>query len=870
MRLLCRLVPWAVIFSIAFVVFVVLWFGSLPRQDRSQIAVTLESPQAGTCQLFYDTGDGFKADQVANLMFQNAGDTKICRFYLPAATFSAIRFDPPDGGGVFLIHSIALLDPYGAVVREFPLQAFVPNGDIQSATVEPDGLVLTVAPGRPDPFIVLRLDPPLVLEPFDNGAVRSCGYGAIAGLSAVLVAWLLKRLGVVSRAGAILSAIARRCTIPGFLPLDNIAVGYYLSVLLFFLMMSAFELHGSSMSIHALNFDSDRMEVERPLLGMPRGIRVDEWNHQTPAILFQLARANPLKLSGGVSGPDKAAIIACIPTRHFSTVFHPQFWPFFVFSRDLAFATYWQMKSLILLGGTFTLFLMLTRSSKLALFGALWFYFSPYTQWCFSWPCGLPEMIGSFCFAVVFACRTLTAPTLRAGILAALAGAFFGLNFVLLPYPPFQIPFVWSGVAIMGGYVWIHHAAIRTRLRPHLFCFALMLGLVLLVTGIFLYDIRGIYAIAAQTVYPGRRSSSGGREPFACVQLFSNFIDLAKTEINCPYQLDNICEASGYYWLAPIALLLATKVRSLAHPAAKMFVVLWFPFFLLAAWILLPIPAIVGRPLLMNMVLSNRCLPALGLVNIALVLLFLGFNFNSWPKPELPRRQWRWLFPFGVVLFTWVLTTAVLLVVNEALDGYFPISTILGLSLLTALMIVCLAHRMTGTLMFLIVLPNFAAFALANPVDRGFKYFDKAPLAALVQSHTLKPGKWLVYSGGWLPGPSTVSAYGINVFNYFHHIPDLPAMATFDPEGRYKNLYNQVGYMLTYPDLPGTAPRFFSPSSGALVWHIAPTDPRLGQVGIRYVAFYGKPEAAMVPPDHLRPIADHAFDGIWVYERLDP
>src|SRR5438067_1700659 len=61
-----------------------------------------------------------------------------------------------------------------------------------------------------------------------------------------------------------------------------------------------------------------------------------------------------------------------------------------------AYACYWQIKGLLLLTGTFSLLLLLTRSSLAAALGSLWYFFSAYTQWTYSWPTLLPEIMGLF------------------------------------------------------------------------------------------------------------------------------------------------------------------------------------------------------------------------------------------------------------------------------------------------------------------------------------------------------------------------------------------------------------------------------------------------------------------------------------------
>src|SRR4029450_11066195 len=107
--------------------------------------------------------------------------------------------------------------------------------------------------------------------------------------------------------------------------------------------------------------------------GRGKPIRGDEWNYHTPAILNQVYRAAPFSVETSALGTDSASLIANIPVRHFTTVFRPQFWGFFLFSPAYGFSFYWQFKALLLATGVFSLLLLLTRSSGIAIVGTLWY-----------------------------------------------------------------------------------------------------------------------------------------------------------------------------------------------------------------------------------------------------------------------------------------------------------------------------------------------------------------------------------------------------------------------------------------------------------------------------------------------------------------
>ena len=85
-----------------------------------------------------------------------------------------------------------------------------------------------------------------------------------------------------------------------------------------------------------------------------------------------------------------------LPVRHYTMVFRPQLYGFFLFNLEWAYAWYWNMKVFGLLVSMFLLLRVLTRNTGLALFGSLWLFFSSYVQWWFSCPPMLPEMLSSW------------------------------------------------------------------------------------------------------------------------------------------------------------------------------------------------------------------------------------------------------------------------------------------------------------------------------------------------------------------------------------------------------------------------------------------------------------------------------------------
>ena len=159
-------------------------------------------------------------------------------------------------------------------------------------------------------------------------------------------------------------------------------------------------------------------------------------------------------------GRDYASLIGNIPVRHFTTIFRPQFWGFFLLPPAYGFSFYWQFKAMLLTTGVFSLLFLLSRSSRIALFGTLWYFWSANTQWTYSWPSLLPEMIGAFCLTI---CSVFYISTGRRSALLT-ASAFLcvicAINFALCAYIPHQIPLVWLGIFLSIWWMWAKRSTI--------------------------------------------------------------------------------------------------------------------------------------------------------------------------------------------------------------------------------------------------------------------------------------------------------------------------------------------------------------------------------------------------------------------------
>ena len=825
-----------------------------------ELDVEMDSTKYSVAQAFFDTGKGFNNAESATAAIA-PGASQSLVFPLPAAPVHAIRFDPLTASGTVHLHRAAVRrsDDHDEVYV-FDLNQVTASNEIAQLIPQPGGIEVVTTPDSTDSQLRFATERPIDTK---LGLANQTTYwigvdvgvtlfallavGIVLGLRAAfgerLAAGWRRAATPLRRLDTRFAAWAARLSRPEVASLDRWVFWFYAACLLTFGGMAAAGLHGSSLDEYSSVYPLSGVKTA-PLLGQPRGIRSDEWTQETPAFFNQAFRRAPFDAKTSANGRQYASLLLNLPTRDFTVIFRPQYWPFFVLPFETAFAIYWQAKGFLLLTGTFSLLLLLTQGrTGLAALGALWLFFSAHTQWCYSWPSMLPEMIGCFGWTICLTLYLSVGRNRYALAAAAAGGLLAAVQFALCFYPPHQIPFVLFGAGLVPVWMWQHRALILRGdlVGRHLLALAACWGGVALAVAGFGYEIREGIATATHTVYPGQRVVGGGGVPLPW--LISQWMDFWKTEARVPAPQGNICESSGYLWLLPFTLLgLGRRRGGVSHPRGPL-VACWGVAALVVVWIVLPVPAAVGHWLLLDRVPPGRCLPALGLINVVGVILYLSLRQRDEPLGStVVQGNERWAAITAIFLGV----LALLALTNSFYQDFFHGSEILLGAGYTTLLVTCLLMAWSGWLTAGLLVPLVLANGLVNPIDRGVRVVTQSALFRAMQGEPhLRENRWLVYSRGVVP-TGFVVATGADVFNSFKVLPNLRDMAVFDPQGRFVRSYNQSGFIVAQPLPEGQPSTFENVSSGVLLWSISPLDPALRQIGVRFLAFDEEPEPALV------------------------
>jgi hypothetical protein len=634
---------------------------------------------------------------------------------------------------------------------------------------------------------------------------------------------------------------------------------FLLVLLALYILLSALKIHTSNIG----NWDTffGLPESESVIAGKPRFIRMDEWMIGTPTLLSQYEMGFPLK--NEANGGGNAAVVCGLPIKDISSVLRPAHWSFFVFDLETAFALYWNFNIFFFVISMFLLFMLLTRNNFwLSAAGAVLVFLAPAVQWwsyCISTEMMyLNGMVIGF-FYLLYARK----PWMTA--LASVVLMICIFSFLSNLYPPFQVPLVYLYLAIAIGYFIREKkfAKIKERWVMKLSIAAAAI----IVLGFFLYHYREIakdtFAIMLNTVYPGRRFSTGG--DLIEGKIFADFFSMFMSDRHTPKKWENICEVSGAILFFPMVfyvLIFYYFKFKRTDPLLNSLSV-----FIVGAliYVLAGFPAFLSKITLFSMSPAFRTLPLIGIGNYILLVCYLGSN-----KIEVKNSKFRWI-EFGILaVTTFLLIRIISSYVNKVTDNYFTNSEVNIVSMLVVLSYLLIRYKdfrfvkpALGLVLGIMVISQLGV----NPLTKGLAPILDNPLRhATDEIHKKDPGAgWAFFGDARLT--HLIKSTGSNIMNGVKYVPPMEMMKTLDPQGINDSIYNRYAWVsMKKLVLPGIDTVVFRKTNqDSYMIFMDPCSPRLKQLKVKYFVFDYQPEV-----DEIRCMS-HVKDTIryHIYKRDD-
>ena len=585
----------------------------------------------------------------------------------------------------------------------------------------------------------------------------------------------------------------------------------------------------------------DGSDIKRGVIsGTPKSIRIDEWGVVTPFMMSQAHQGFPLE--NAAIGGEKVALVGYYPIKHFVSLFRPSHWGFFLFDFAHGFAWHWNFVIFFNLIASTLLFLLLTRNNFwLSVLGSIWLIFSPgFAWWSFFF---LTSQLAAS-LLLISSIYVFYARTTRTVLLAGSLFLWSFVMFALILYPPYQVLLGYLMVFLLIGFVWrnFDRAYLFEKRWLKLATFAASFAIMGFLFYQFYLDAKSTIDVMSGTVYPGRRSETGGTGFIA--NWFSEYYSgWLLTNDNFPKNWLNICELSHFITFTPvIAVGLGLYFFRGRRVDPMLAILLGFIVFVLL-YIEVGFPAFLAKITLFDVSPTRRAQVPFGIANVFLAVLYMDY-MRKQPKLQLSGAVSAGL---TVAVLAFMVFAAWLNISTS--DGFFKVHQLFLPTLFFAglnyLMLPVASFRQKDVVILgalvLFTLPNLKI----NPTMKGTSPITENALYQKVRElHLQEPdARWVVLGSQYLT--YMVTATGVNQLSGVKNQPDFKSMRILDPTARRDSAYNRYAHTVyssyidpAHPDSVVIQNGFEDGYQVAL----DPCSPKLRQLKVRYFIFDRAPQ----------------------------
>ena len=584
----------------------------------------------------------------------------------------------------------------------------------------------------------------------------------------------------------------------------------------------------------------DGADIKRGIIsGTPKSIRMDEWAVSTPFIMSQYH--NNFQLENLAIGGEYPALVGYLPVHHFVSVFRPDFWGFYFLNLEMGFAWWWQFKVIgSILALTF-LFLVLTKNNFwLSVFGAVWLVYSNGIAWWsfYLLPILLPGAVLLIASIYIFYARS--------GRTLLIAGPLFVwslASFALALYPPYQVPLGYLLIAILVGFVAreFHKEWLLDKLWAKLITFTIAFATLGIIFYFYYVDAKPTIDVMANTVYPGKRSETGGTGFIA--NWFSEYYGWLVSDSSFPKEWLNSCELSHFITFAPIIIpsLLLIYVRTRKVDPLLITLSLFVLVFLI--WIEVGFPDWLAKLSLLSVSPTRRTQIPFGVGNVFLSVLYLDFIRRQTFKVNSTTMV------VGILAVVGFMVYAAVVNLNDA-NGFFKANQLVLPTLffmgLGVLLLPFLQFRYKTTVFCIALLVALLPGFKINPLAKGLTPItDNTLYKAIRELHAQEPkARWVVLGNQYIT--YMVAATGVNQLSGVKNQPDFKTMHVLDPTMKRDSAYNRYAHTVYNSYIDPAHPDSVIIQNGFEDGYqvgLDPCSPKLKQLNVKYFVFDRHPQA---------------------------
>jgi hypothetical protein len=586
--------------------------------------------------------------------------------------------------------------------------------------------------------------------------------------------------------------------------------------------------------------------LDQLLMTEPQAIRSDDFLIRFPLALGQLSHRprfpliNTNYLDGRNMLPEPHYDV---PIWHITALVRPSSWGYFFLGAQRGVAWQWWFPIFACFTVLYLLLgVILDGDRKLAAFGSFWFCASALVV-CFGYS---PAYVTFFIALAALSAYHLLRSEKR--WVQLICGPLLGLaisGFVMILYPPFQVPLGYAFLLILIGLVVRDklYLSVRHISGSRVLATALAVLIVSILIGAYLHSSWADLKVMAATIYPGARRTRGGGLPFwrifsGTYNLFTSLqgyqapVDVGAGSIRNVFV--NPTEASSFYFLFPalvVPAVLSKRWRSsLGIVGWLLAAYLGFMIVFLKSGIPKPLAAIT----LFDRAAEPRPVLVAGLVSIILCVRALQCSRILFERQA--RRLEKAIPIIGAVIVIPIYAITGLFIAhwnNGTPGGQFIAFAALAGGCVCYFM---LAGRPTPFCACIItaVLPIVLAY---TQLSTNLDYVYKSELAGQIQRLDALADRplWICYgAGNGRYAGVLVSTLGGRTISGVQWPPALDFWRRLDPSRKYEQFYNRHAHIyLHYTDDETIS--YSSPFELVVELTIRADNPVLKQMGAKYI-----------------------------------
>jgi len=647
---------------------------------------------------------------------------------------------------------------------------------------------------------------------------------------------------------------------------------FLLILLATYLILSSLKIHTSNIANWDTYFGLEKSESV--IVGKPRFIRMDEWMISSTGAIGQYNAGMPLKNNS--VGDLNAPLVWGLPVKDLSSTLRPNLWPYFIFDLEHAFAFAWNFNLLFFLASTFLLLMLLTRNNFwLSVSGTFFIFFSGGVQWWSYFIANYMLYLNGMFISVVY---ILYNKKLRPLVIAGLIFILSAYGFIFNLYPPFQVPLVWLYVFLFIGFLWQRKNF--QVFKDHWKLKAAVFGAATLVLLFFTYHyytlVKDTYAMMLNTVYPGRRFSTGGdlRPGKVFAEFFGIFLTDTKGDAaGTPIQWQNICEASGFIMFFPIVFYAMGYYYFKTRKADP--ILISTTIFLLIGLIYVSVgfPVFLSKITLFSMSPAFRALPIVGVANCFLLICYISST-----RTQFRNEKFSWIEGLIVAIASMIFILIVSADINKATQKFFTstqVGIVAALVVISYLLVRYKNFKYVRIALYIAFVGLVIDNANVNPVTKGLSPILENPLVVdSKEIHQKDPSaRWALFGNTRLT--HLLKANGIDLFNSVKLVPPMRDMKVLDPTGKFDSVYNRYAWMTVNSK---QFAQYYGVNWGDTVIlrrpegyqdgytiYIDPCSPRFKKLNVKYFVFDEKPSDNEVRC--MTKLKENA--GLFIYKRND-